>query len=147
MPEQGSPVLKDAEFPGGQALSSTVTWYQQLLRALRQHDVAGLSVTNPDQLNAVKPGRRNKEQPLQERFLALAKTVEATPAALRSDRYEEDAGPLLTEMLDGFGFCSPLSRDAGARAVEFLAGYTGREVAEHLATVTVWHDDCAGRLS
>ncbi|EAM2494289.1 hypothetical protein DI464_16060 [Salmonella enterica subsp. enterica serovar Urbana] len=104
MPEQGSPVLKDAEFPGGQALSSTVTWYQQLLRALRQHDVVGLSVTNPDHLNAVKPGRRNKEQPLQERFLALAKTVEATPGALRSDRYEEDAGPLLTEMLDGFGF-------------------------------------------
>ncbi|EFR2206991.1 hypothetical protein HZM62_004122 [Salmonella enterica] len=104
MPEQGSPVLKDAEFPGGQALSSTVTWYQQLLRALRQHDVAGLSVTNPDQLNAVKPGRRNKEQPLQERFLALAKMVEGTPDALRSHRYEEDAGPLLTEMLDGFGF-------------------------------------------
>ncbi|HIB1597031.1 TPA: hypothetical protein ACWV6N_004405 [Salmonella enterica subsp. enterica serovar Muenchen] len=223
MPEQGSPVLKDAEFPGGQALSSTVTWYQQLLRALRQHDVVGLSVTNPDQLNAVKPGRRNKEQPLQERFLALAKTVEATPGALRSDRYEEDAGPLLTEMLDGFGFtpdqasrlirlirwplmsqeeydrremnslldelerrqlycnreqlteivfspvrkpgeswterlqwllmtdgfgfCSPLSRDAGARAVEFLAGYTGREVAEYLTTVTVWNDDCAGRQS
>ncbi|TKU51975.1 hypothetical protein FDW94_00390, partial [Citrobacter sp. wls757] len=41
-------------------------------------------------------------------------------------------------MTDGFGFCSPLSRDAGARAVEFLAGYTGREVAEHLVTVTVW---------
>lgn len=104
MPEQGSPVLKDAEFPGGQALSSTVTWYQQLLRALRQHDVVGLSITNPDHLNAVKPGRHNRQQPLQERFLALAETVEGTPDALRSDRYEEDAGPLLTEMLDGFGF-------------------------------------------
>ncbi|HHL3259624.1 TPA: hypothetical protein ACQ5AA_004907, partial [Citrobacter braakii] len=45
-----------------------------------------------------------QEQPLQERFLALAKTVEGTPGALRSDRYEEDAGPLLTELLDGFGF-------------------------------------------
>ncbi|MFU0914058.1 hypothetical protein [Kluyvera intermedia] len=103
-PEQGTPVLKNAEFPGGQALSTTVTWYQQLLRVLRQHDVEGLSATNPEHLKAVKPGWRNKEQPLQERFLALAKTVEGTPGALRSDRYEEDAGPLLTELLDGFGF-------------------------------------------
>lgn len=223
MPEQGSPVLKDAEFPGGQALSSTVTWYQQLLRTLRQHDVAGLSVTNPDHLNAVKPGRRDKEQSLQERFLALAKTVEGTPGALRSDRYEVDASPLLTELLDGFGFtpdqasrlirlirwplmsqeeydrrelnslldelemhnlycnreqlteivfspvrkpdenwterlqwllmtdgfgfCSPLSREAGTRALEILAGYTGREVTEHLATVTVWNDYSTGTQS
>lgn len=102
--EQGTPSLKGAEFPGGQALSTTVTWYQQLLRALRQHDVEGLSVTNQNHLNAVKPGRRNKEKPLQERFLALAKTVEGTPGALRSDRYEEDVVPLLTELLDGFGF-------------------------------------------
>ena len=219
-PEQGTPPLKGAEFPGGQASSTTVTWYQHLLRALRQYDVRGLSATNPDQLKTVKPGRHNRQQPLQERFLALAETVEGTPDALRSDRYEEDAGPLLTEMLDGFGFTpdqasrlirlirwplmsqeeydrrelnslldelerrqlycnreqlteivfspvrkpgeswtdrlqwllmtdgfgfrSPLSHDACTRALAILAGCTGREVAEHLATVTVWNDGSAG---
>lgn len=102
--EQGMPSLKGAEFPGGQASSTTVTWYQHLLRALRQYDVKGLSATNPDQLKTVKPGWRNRQQPLQERFLALAKTVEGTPDALRSDQYEEDIGQLLTEMLTGFGF-------------------------------------------
>lgn len=50
-------------------------------------------------------------------------------------------------MTDGFGFRSPLSRDAGARALAILAGYTGQEVAEHLATVIVWNDDCAGTPS
>ena len=102
--EQGMPSLKGAEFPGGQASSTTVTWYQHLLRALRQYDVKGLSATNPDQLKTLKPGWRNRQQPLQERFLALAKTVEGTPDALRSDQYEEDTGHLLTEMLTGFGF-------------------------------------------
>ncbi|MHA1163735.1 hypothetical protein [Enterobacter ludwigii] len=47
-------------------------------------------------------------------------------------------------MTDGFGFRSPLSRDAGARALAILAGYTGQEVADHLATVIVWNDDSAG---
>ncbi|HCI4648009.1 TPA: hypothetical protein NPP25_004771 [Klebsiella quasipneumoniae subsp. similipneumoniae] len=47
-------------------------------------------------------------------------------------------------MTDGFGFCSPLSREAGARALAILAGYTGREVAEHLATVMVWNDAGTG---
>ncbi|AOP97933.1 hypothetical protein BFV67_22370 (plasmid) [Enterobacter roggenkampii] len=50
-------------------------------------------------------------------------------------------------MTDGFGFCSPLSRDAGDRALAILAGYTGQEVAEHLATVTVWNDHSAGTPS
>lgn len=50
-------------------------------------------------------------------------------------------------MTDAFGFCSPLSRDAGARALAILAAYTGREVAEHLATVTGWNDDSAGTPS
>ncbi|ECH8734423.1 hypothetical protein R455_004697 [Salmonella enterica subsp. enterica] len=102
--EQGMPSLKGAEFPGGQAADTTETWYRHLLRTLRQYDVQGLSATNPEHLNAVKPGRRNKEQPLQERFLALAKAVERTPDALRSDRYEEDTGQLMTPMLAGFGF-------------------------------------------
>jgi len=222
-PEQGTPVLKHAEFPGGQASSTTEIWYQHLLRALRQYDVQGLSATNPEHLEAVKPGRRNKEQPLQERFLALAEAVEGTRDALRSDRYEEDAGPLLADMLarfgftrdqaprltrlirwtlmsqeeydrrelnslldeleqrqlycnreqlteivfspvrkpgeswterlqwllmtDGFGFCSPLSREAGSRVLAILAGYTGQVVAEHLATVTVWNHDSAGTPS
>ncbi len=53
--EQGMPSLKGAEFPGRQASSTTVTWYQHLLRALRQYDVKGLSATNPDQLKAMKP--------------------------------------------------------------------------------------------
>ena len=47
-------------------------------------------------------------------------------------------------MTDGFGFWSPLSRDAADRALAILAGYTGREVAEHLATVMVWNDAGAG---
>ncbi|MEA4716864.1 hypothetical protein VBQ97_22910 [Klebsiella pneumoniae] len=47
-------------------------------------------------------------------------------------------------MTDGFEFCSPLSRDAADRALAILAGYTGREVAEHLATVMVWDDAGAG---
>ncbi|WP_434670961.1 hypothetical protein ACMYSO_25550 (plasmid) [Klebsiella sp. B345] len=46
---------------------------------------------------------------------------------------------------DGFGFRSPPSREAAARALAILAGYTGREVAEHLATVMVWND--AGAMS
>lgn len=66
----------------------------------------GLSATNPDQLKTMKPGWRNRQQPLQERFLALAKTVEGTSDALRSDQNEEDTGQLLTEMLAGFGFTS-----------------------------------------
>lgn len=47
-------------------------------------------------------------------------------------------------MTDGFGFYSPLSRETATRALDILAGYTGREVAEHLATVTVWNDGGAG---
>lgn len=50
-------------------------------------------------------------------------------------------------MTDGFGFCSPLSREAAAPALGFLAGYTGREVAAHLATATVWNDAGAGTQS
>ncbi|MDV5232890.1 hypothetical protein [Enterobacter hormaechei] len=50
-------------------------------------------------------------------------------------------------MPDGFGFRSPLSRDAGSRALTILAGYTGQEVADHLATVIVWNDDSAGMPS
>lgn len=47
-------------------------------------------------------------------------------------------------MTDGFGFRSPLSREVADRALAILAGYTGREVAEHLATVMVWNDAEAG---
>ncbi|CAI9408124.1 hypothetical protein [Lelliottia sp. T2.26D-8] len=43
-------------------------------------------------------------------------------------------------MTDAFGFRSPLSRDAGSRALAILAGYTGQEVADHLARVIVWND-------
>ncbi|EPS3675941.1 hypothetical protein AB0Y29_21560 [Enterobacter hormaechei] len=50
-------------------------------------------------------------------------------------------------MTDGFGFRSPLSRDAGARALAILAAYTGQEVADHLATVIVWNDGSAGMPS
>lgn len=46
-------------------------------------------------------------------------------------------------MTGGFGFCSPLSREAAAPALSLLAGYTGQEVAAHLATVTVWNDASA----
>lgn len=94
--EQGTPPLKGAEFSGGQASSTTVTRYQHLLRALRQYDVKGLPATNPEQLKTVNPGCHNRQQPLQECFLALAKTVEGTPGALSTDLYEEDTGQLLT---------------------------------------------------
>ncbi|MEP8799195.1 hypothetical protein ABKV65_19285 (plasmid) [Enterobacter hormaechei] len=50
-------------------------------------------------------------------------------------------------MTDGFGFRSPLSRDAGDWALAILAGYTGLEVADHLATVIVWNDHSAGTPS
>lgn len=50
-------------------------------------------------------------------------------------------------MTDAFGFRSPLSREAGTRALALLAGYTGQEVADHLATVIVWNDDSAGTPS
>lgn len=50
-------------------------------------------------------------------------------------------------MTDAFGFRSPFSRDAGSRALAILAGYTGQEVADHLATVIVWNDDSAGTPS
>lgn len=54
-------------------------------------------------------------------------------------------------MTDGFGFRSPLSREAAAGALAILAGYTGREVAEHLAMVMVmvmvWNDAGAGDRS
>ncbi|EPP0275368.1 hypothetical protein ACUJ63_004639 [Salmonella enterica subsp. enterica] len=36
----------------------------------------------------------------------MAKTVEGSSDALRSDQNEEDTGQLLTEMLAGFGFTS-----------------------------------------
>ncbi|QLY00831.1 MULTISPECIES: hypothetical protein [Enterobacter] len=68
-----------------------------------------------------------------------------SPVRKPGERWTERLQWLL--MTDGFGFSSPLSRDAGARALAILAGYTGREVAEHLATVIVWNDDSAGTPS
>ncbi|EEF6303917.1 hypothetical protein NJL98_004466 [Salmonella enterica] len=67
-----------------------------------------------------------------------------SPVRQPGERWTERLQWLL--MTDGFGFCSPLSRDAGARALAILAGYTGQEVAEHLATVIVWNDHSAGQL-
>lgn len=69
-----------------------------------------------------------------------------SPVRRSDERWTERLQWLL--MTDGFGFRSPLSRDAGARALTILAGYTGQEVAEHLATVIVWNDAgaVAGRL-
>lgn len=61
-----------------------------------------------------------------------------SPVRKPGERWTERIRWLL--MTDGFGFSSPLSRDAGARALAILAGYTGREVAEHLARVIVWND-------
>lgn len=40
-----------------------------------------------------------------------------------------------------------VSPEASLRALAILAGYTGQEVAEHLATVTVWNDHSAGTPS
>ena len=65
-----------------------------------------------------------------------------SPVRKPGERWTERLQWLL--MTDGFGFRSPLSREAGARALAILAGYTGREVTEHLATVMVWNDAEAG---
>lgn len=50
------------------------------------------------------------------------------------------------ELAAGFGFRCDVSREEDS-ALAWLAGYAGREVAEHLATVTVWNSDCAGTQS
>lgn len=68
-----------------------------------------------------------------------------SPVRKPGERWTERLQWLL--MTDGFGFSSPLSRETGTRALEILAAYTGREVAEHLATVMVWNDDSAGTPS
>ncbi|EGT5696112.1 TPA: hypothetical protein I4D15_14340 [Enterobacter bugandensis] len=68
-----------------------------------------------------------------------------SPVRKPGERWTERLQWLL--MTDAFGFSSPLSRDGGARALAILAGYTGQEVAEHLATVIVWNDDSAGTPS
>lgn len=68
-----------------------------------------------------------------------------SPVRRPDERWTERLQWLL--MTDAFGFSSPLSRDAGARALAILAGYTGQEVAEYLATVIVWNDDSAGTPS
>nr|WP_233094100.1 hypothetical protein [Enterobacter hormaechei] len=68
-----------------------------------------------------------------------------SPVRRPDERWTERLQWLL--MTDAFGFCSPLSRDAGARALAILAGYTGQEVADHLATVIIWNDDSAGTRS
>ncbi|HGY0482202.1 TPA: hypothetical protein ACNUIJ_003930 [Salmonella enterica subsp. enterica serovar Derby] len=68
-----------------------------------------------------------------------------SPVRKPGERWTERLQWLL--MMDGFGFRSPLSRDAGSRALAILAGYTGQEVADHLATVIVWNDDSAGMPS
>ena len=68
-----------------------------------------------------------------------------SPVRKPGERWTERLQWLL--MTDGFGFRSPLSREAASRALTILAGYTGREVAEHLATLTAWKDDSAGTQS
>ncbi|EMW0229951.1 hypothetical protein AADY61_004233 [Salmonella enterica] len=61
------------------------------------------------------------------------------------------AGESWTERLQWLlmtgGFCSPLFRDEAARKLDILTGYTGREVEEHLASVTAWNDHSAGSQS
>lgn len=61
-----------------------------------------------------------------------------SPVRRPDERWTERLQWLL--MTDAFGFRSPLSRDAGSRALAILAGYTGQEVADHLARVIVWND-------
>ncbi|ARB20175.1 hypothetical protein ACPEGK_29045 [Klebsiella sp. K794] len=65
-----------------------------------------------------------------------------SPVRKPGERWTERLQWLL--MTDGFGFCSPLSREAANPALAILASFTGREVAEHLATVMVWDDAGAG---
>lgn len=62
-----------------------------------------------------------------------------SPVRKPDERWTERLQWLL--MTDGFGFCSPLSREAGTRALDFLAGYIGREVVAQLAGLVVWNSD------
>ncbi|MDT8880964.1 hypothetical protein RBG07_00105 [Klebsiella aerogenes] len=41
----------------------------------------------------------------------------------------------------GFGFYSPLTREQAGRALAFLAGFVGQDVAEQLATNVIWAED------
>lgn len=68
-----------------------------------------------------------------------------SPVRRPDERWTERLRWLL--MTGGFGFFSPLSREACTRALETLACHTGREVAEHLATVTAWNHDSTGTPS
>lgn len=68
-----------------------------------------------------------------------------SPVRKSGERWTERLRWLL--MTDAFGFRSPLSRETGTRPLAILAAYTGQEVAEHLASVTVWNDGSAGMPS
>ncbi len=68
-----------------------------------------------------------------------------SPVRRPGERWTERLRWLL--MTDGLGFRSPLSRETGTRALTLLGGYTGEEVAEHLATVIIWNDGSAGTPS
>lgn len=69
--------------------------------------------------------------------------------------YEEDTEAALADLLARAGFTGDqvqelqrqLSREAGDRALVILAGYSWREVAEHLSTVMVWNDAGSGERS
>lgn len=68
-----------------------------------------------------------------------------SPVRRPGERWTERLRWLL--MTDGFGFRSPLSRETCTRTLTILAGYTGQEVADHLATVIIWNDGSAGTPS
>ncbi|KLP80744.1 hypothetical protein ABF81_06925 [Enterobacter hormaechei subsp. steigerwaltii] len=68
-----------------------------------------------------------------------------SPVRRPGERWAERLRWLL--MMDAFGFRSPLSRETCTRALTILAGYTGQEVADHLATVIIWNDGSAGTPS
>jgi hypothetical protein len=59
-----------------------------------------------------------------------------SPVRKPGERWTERLQWLL--MTDGFGFTSPLPREDAAPALECLAGYTGRKVAERLASAVAW---------
>ncbi|MGX5056520.1 hypothetical protein ACWKX9_23150 [Enterobacter asburiae] len=114
----------------------TDTWYRRLDKALQAQGITGL---NEEIRQAViLPGEALRDLPAPARLLdelerrqlycnreQLAEIV-FSPVRKPRERWTERLQWLL--MTDGFGFCSPLSRDAGVRALAILAGYTGQEV-------------------
>lgn len=100
--DEGLVHLKNAEYPEGQAVHTAGIWYDNLLTVLRRHHVS--QPGSHHRKAVVSPGRRQRDVPVQERFLALAATLRDTRDALTCDREEKDTRSAVRVALAGFGF-------------------------------------------